>query len=119
MLPPDIVTADWFVTRPLPFVVTWQTCVASPQLPGELFTVAKVTFPVESIDASPCTVTGAALRFEPSGTTVGIWPNVPNAGTLRAVMIAGEELLFRNEKEPSVSRLKVLNPVVSRLVFPM
>jgi hypothetical protein len=43
-LPPPavIATAPWLVTRPFPFVVTWQTWVASPQVPGAPLTVASV-----------------------------------------------------------------------------
>jgi hypothetical protein len=52
-LVPLIATADCPVTKPLPFVVTWHTCVASPQEPGPEFTVARVrTFDAEVV-ASP------------------------------------------------------------------
>lgn len=48
-LPEEMPTADWLVTKPLPLVVTWQTCVESPQDPGPEFTVARV----EATDPDP------------------------------------------------------------------
>ena len=40
---PPIDTAVCAVVRPLPLVIVWQTCVASPHVPGPLFTVARVS----------------------------------------------------------------------------
>jgi hypothetical protein len=39
---PPIATAACVVVKPFGLVVTWHICVASPQLPDALFTVASV-----------------------------------------------------------------------------
>src|ERR1700733_2601376 len=99
-------TADCAVTRPLPFVVTWQTCVASPQPPGAELTVASVVAPVPpvlvtspvrpgALVAARTPVTSAvdtftALAAESSAPEV-MWMNPVPVGTLAQCPFAVEQ----------------------------
>jgi hypothetical protein len=100
-----IATALCDVVKPFPVVVTWQTCVASPQVPGATLTVARIVAVAPALVViSPVKAGNRAATMEPVScpasmlllmrVCVSVVPRIAPAGNAGSPVISEDAMLL-------------------------